>query len=107
MPHSWFQHFYVVSVLSSLFWGLQILAKGSAFETLCQSIGHNTQSKGMTTDQVVLSWSLVTIQGVRRLLETSLFVRSSESKMWFIHWLVGMAFYLALGIACWIEGAGM
>lgn len=107
VPHTWFQHFYLVSVLSSLFWGLQILAKGSAFETLCQSIEHNTQAKGMTTDQVVLSWSLVTTQGVRRLLETSLLARSSESKMWFIHWLVGIAFYLAIGIACWIEGAGM
>ena len=27
--------------------------------------------------------------------------------MWVVHWLLGMAFYLALGVACWIEGAGM
>ena len=81
--------------------------KGSALETLSQSVGHNTQAKGMTIDQVVLTWSLVTIQGVRRLLETSLLVRSSESRMWFVHWLLGIAFYLALGVACWIEGAGM
>ncbi len=60
----------------------------------------------MTVAQVVVTWSLVTIQGVRRLLETSLLVRSSESKMWFAHWLLGIAFYLALGVSCWIEGAG-
>ena len=61
----------------------------------------------MTMDQVVLAWSLVTIQGVRRLLETSLLIQSSATKMLFVHWLLGIAFYLALGVSCWIEGAGM
>ena len=107
VPHTWFQHFYIVSVSSSLFWGIQILAKGSLLETLCQSVGTSAQVEGMTIDQVVLTWSLVTIQGVRRLLETSLLGRSSVSTMWFAHWLLGIAFYLALGVACWIEGAGV
>ena len=107
VPHAWFQHFYVISVFSSIFWGIQIFAKGSALVTLCQSVGTNTQAKGMTTDQVVLTWSLVTVQGVRRLLETSLLGRSSESKMWFAHWLLGIVFYLALGVTIWIEGAGV
>lgn len=86
---------------------MQIYAKGSVLETACQMAGHNTQAEGMTVDQVVLTWSLVTIQGVRRLLETSFLTRPSESKMWFGYWLVGIAFYLALGVSCWIEGAGM
>lgn len=107
VPHTWFLHFYIVSVSSSLFWGAQILAKGSALVTLCQSVGTSTQAEGMTSDQVVLAWSLVTVQGVRRLLETSLLGRSSESKMWFAHWLLGIVFYLALGVTSWIEGAGM
>ena len=107
VPHTWFQHFYIVSVSSSLFWGIQILAKGSALVALCQSVGTGTQAKGMTIDQVVLTWSLVTIQGVRRLLETSLLSQPSVSTMWFAHWLLGIAFYLALGVACWIEGAGV
>lgn len=107
VPHKWFQHFYVVSVLSSLFWGTQILTKGSVLEFLCHSVGFSTQAKGMAVDQVTLTWSLVAIQGVRRLLETSLLVQSSRSKMWFVHWLLGIAFYLALGVSCWIEGAGM
>ena len=107
VPHAWFQHFYIVSVASSLFWGIQILAKGSVLESLCQSVGTNVQIEGMTIDQIVLTWSLVTIQGVRRLLETTLLGRSSVSKMWFAHWLLGIAFYLALGVACWIEGAGV
>lgn len=107
VPHAWFQHFYIVSVLSSFFWGVQILIKGSVMQALCHRFWSSTQAKGMAVDQVVLTWSLVTIQGVRRLLETSLLVKSSGSKMWFVHWLLGMAFYLALGVSCWIEGAGM
>lgn len=106
VPHTWFQHFYIVSVSSSLFWGIQILKKGFVLETLCQSVGPNIRAKGMTIDQVILTWTLVTVQGGRRLLETSLLVRSSESKMWFVHWLLGILFYLALGVSCWIEGAG-
>lgn len=81
--------------------------KGSLLEIICQSVGPSTQGKGMTVDQVVLCWSLVTVQGVRRLLETSFLGSSSRSKMWFIHWLLGISFYLALGVSCWIEGAGM
>ena len=107
VPHIWFQHFYIVSVSSSLFWGIQILAKGSMLKALCQSVGTSAQVDGMTVDQVVLTWSLVTIQGVRRLLETTLLGRPSVSRMWFAHWLLGIAFYLALGVACWIEGAGV
>ena len=107
VPHTWFQHFYVVSVLSSMFWGLQILVKGYLLDTLCQSVGQSNRAGGMTLDQVVITCSLVTVQGVRRLLESSFFIKSSGSKMWFVHWLLGIAFYLALGVSCWIEGAGM
>lgn len=107
VPHSWFQHFYIVSVFSSLFWGVQLIAKGSVLQALCQSVGSNTRAQSMTMDQVVLTWSLVMVQGVRRLLETSFLTKSSGSKMWFVHWLLGIAFYLALGVSCWIEGAGM
>src|SRR5438477_12459179 len=31
VPHTWFLHFYVVSVLSSLFWAHQLLTHGIAF----------------------------------------------------------------------------
>lgn len=107
VPHEWFRHFYIVSALSSLFWGVQVLARGSVLQTICRDYRPGAQVQGMTVDQVVLTWLLVTAQGVRRLLETSFLGRSSASKMWFVHWLLGIAFYLALGVACWIEGAGM
>ena len=46
-------------------------------------------------------------QGVRRLLESSTLAKPSASKMWVLHWLLGIVFYLAVGISVWIEGAGM
>ena len=61
----------------------------------------------MSADQVLLTWSLMAIQGFRRLMESITLARPSKSKMWFVHWLLGVSFYLAIGIAVWIEGAGM
>lgn len=46
------------------------------------------------------------IQGARRLYECKAFAKPSASRMWFVHWLVGLAFYLAVSVALWIEGAG-
>lgn len=61
----------------------------------------------MSVDQVMLCWVLMMIQGARRLQECFVFSKPSSSDMWFVHWLLGIAFYLAAGIAIWIEGAGM
>lgn len=59
----------------------------------------------MSIDQIALAWALMTVQGIRRLLESIVFCKASASKMWFAHWLLGVTFYLAFGIAVWIEGA--
>ena len=103
VPHGLFLHFYVASVLSSAFWGVQILTKGAAFHRISQYSGVDP-GRSMSIDQVILTWSLMLIQGIRRLSESILFARSSASKMWFIHWLLGIAFYVSFGIALWIEG---
>ncbi|KAK0509934.1 hypothetical protein JMJ35_007328 [Cladonia borealis] len=106
VPHSYFQHFYIISVLSSLFWGVQFISKGRALEFISQNAPHADPSRSMSIDQIALTWSLMSVQGVRRLLESSLLAKSSTSKMWFVHWLLGIAFYLAVGVSVWIEGAG-
>ena len=59
----------------------------------------------MTVDQVALAWSLMTIQGIRRLLESVFLIKASTSKMWFVHWLLGIGFYLSFSVTLWIEGA--
>lgn len=106
VPHSYFQHFYIVSVVSSLFWGLQFISEGPALKFISRNAPHADPSRSMSIDQTALTWSLMSIQGVRRLLESSLLTKPSTSKMWFVHWLLGIAFYLTVGISIWIEGAG-
>lgn len=102
--HGFFLHFYVVSVLSSVFWAFQLLSKGFAFQLVSGHVRSTNASSSMTVDQVALTWGLMTVQGIRRLYESSTLGESSTSKMWFTYWLLGMTFYLAFGVALWIEG---
>jgi len=106
VPHGSFAHFYVVSVLSSLFWGFQIVTRGNLLKTVCHAQVDGSKSS-MSMDQITLAWLLLIIQGLRRLLESYFVTKHSASTMWFVHWYLGVAFYLAMGVAIWIEGAGM
>lgn len=102
VPHSWFAHYYVVSVLSSCFWGYQIYTQGSVFRFLA-SYSHQA-STTMTANQVVLAWILMLVQGIRRLYESFTLTKPSQSKMWVGLWLIGMGYYIFIGVAVWIEG---
>ncbi|CAK3883555.1 related to 3-oxo-5-alpha-steroid 4-dehydrogenase [Lecanosticta acicola] len=100
--HSWFTSFYAVSVSASLYWATELLAKGPTFRALAQRVPSTNHS--MTYTQVTVVWAMMLVQGSRRLYECLLIARPSQSKMWFGHWLLGIAFYLATSIAIWIEG---
>lgn len=106
VPHSWFIHFYLVSVTSSVFWGIQILTQGSLLKALGGTVETSSVRSTMSVDQVMLVWTLMGIQGIRRLLESFTSTKST-SKMFFAHWVLGIVFYLAMGVATWIEGIGM
>ena len=108
VPHGSFEHFYALSLLSSLLWGSQLLSHGSLLRTLCQAAKlENGANEYMSIDQILLSWSLLLLQGIRRLSESYLITNFSASRMWFVQWYLGMVFYVAIGVAAWIEGAGM
>ncbi|KAL8737367.1 MAG: hypothetical protein Q9181_001742 [Wetmoreana brouardii] len=102
VPHGWFLHFYVVSVACSVFWGFQIVFKTPLLVKLCDSAGWGGT---MSLDQIALTWSLMAAQGVRRLMESTTLGKASASKMWIVHWMLGIAFYAAMSIAVWIDGA--
>ena len=111
VPHAWFLHFYILAILSSLFWGIQITTQGQVLRSLA---GNNGKSKTtnekdieltMSANQIVLVWILMTIQGTRRLLECLTPSKPSSSKMGTSLYLVGMLFYGFEGVAIWIEGA--
>jgi 3-oxo-5-alpha-steroid 4-dehydrogenase 3 len=85
VPHNYFTHFYMTSVLSSLFWGWRLRV---------------WEAQG----QLQVVWMLMLLQGVRRLLESDAYTSTSKSTMWFVHWLLGIAFYTAMNMSIWIEG---
>ncbi len=105
VPHSWFTHFYWVSVMSSLFWGYQIITNGDTVQLL---VAHSPSrdAPGMSMDQVRLAWCLMLIQGSRRLYECLIVMNPSKSSMSVSMWMLGMAYYLVTGVAVWCEGTG-
>lgn len=103
VPHSWFTSFYVMSVLSSLYWASEVLLKGPAFKAVVQNVPQGDNS--MTFQQVLVTWLLMFAQGSRRLYECLAITSPSKSKMWFGHWALGVLFYLGTGLAVWVEGA--
>jgi len=103
VPHTWFTHYYVVSVSSSIFWAFQIYSHGRIFEFLAS---YSQPNHSMTVNQVFLAWLFMTFQGTRRLYESLTLTKPSQSKMWVGLWLIGMAYYIFIGLSVWIEGAG-
>jgi len=57
----------------------------------------------MMMDQVILTWVMMTLQGVRRLYESVVFAGSSLSTMWVAHWIMGLLFYATMSVAVWVE----
>ncbi|KAJ5764211.1 hypothetical protein N7533_002892 [Penicillium manginii] len=105
VPHSYFTQFYIASVVSSVFWAVQLLCRGSLFEAIASRVGEEHRVQTMSLSQVLVCWILLAMQGSRRLWESSSFAKPSTSKMWFVHWILGLGFYLAAGVAIWIEGS--
>ncbi|KAG7451034.1 protein DFG10 [Guyanagaster necrorhizus] len=104
VPHRYFTHFYVVSVSSSAFWAQQILRNGRLFSAVAALAPKIDLSKAMTKEQILLTWALMSTQGCRRLYESICLAKPSTAKMWFVHWLLGWAFYSGMGLAVWVEG---
>lgn len=104
LPHSWFIHFYVVSVSSSIFWAAQYACDGSILNFIAEyQVARSSAS--MTMNQVILVWFLMGMQGVRRMYECLFIIRPSSSEMWIVHWLLGNAYYLGINASVWIEGS--
>ncbi|KAJ5408675.1 hypothetical protein N7509_002558 [Penicillium cosmopolitanum] len=82
-----------------------LLCRGTLFEAIASRVNEEHRVQTMSLTQVLVCWILLAMQGSRRLWESTSFAKPSTSKMWFVHWLLGLAFYLAAGIAIWIEGS--
>ncbi|KAI1623453.1 3-oxo-5alpha-steroid 4-dehydrogenase [Exophiala viscosa] len=85
VPHSWFIHFYIVSVTASTM-------------GLCFFYPSNSIDRPDTT---TICGTLMLVQGIRRLLECFFLTKPSQSRMWIGHYAIGVAFYIATNIAIW------
>lgn len=102
IPHSWFKHFYIVSIVSSMVWLQQLHTRGPVLQSVISTTSRDRPS--MSFNQLVLCWTLLAIQGSRRLYESITFAKPSRSQMWVGHYLMGLLYYMAMGVAIWIEG---
>lgn len=105
VPHSWFIHFYVLSVLSSIFWALEFVTQGPVLNAVARAQAQHATAS-MTVNQVFLAWLLMLLQGARRLYEYFTIIKPSASRMWVVHWLLGTSYYFCMGISVWVEGSG-
>jgi len=104
VPHTWFIHYYMISVACSIFWAYQITTQGSVFQFLVHQARRHGGYGRMTINQVLLAWSFMMLQGSRRLYECVTLTKPSQSKMWAGLWLIGIAYYVAMSLSVWIEG---
>lgn len=109
VPHSWFAAFYIVSVACSLFWAVQYLTDGSILRFIASNQAlslSGADEAGVTFEQLAAAWTMMLLQGGRRIYEHAAVMRpSSKSTMWFVHWLLGLSFYILTNVAIWVEGS--
>jgi 3-oxo-5-alpha-steroid 4-dehydrogenase 3 len=103
VPHTWFTHFYMVSVASSAFWAYQLAADGVVFRLLASRYASDGQG-GMTMNLIFITWALMAFQGSRRVYESLRLLKPSTAQMPLASYALGIAFYLAVGVAVWAEG---
>jgi 3-oxo-5-alpha-steroid 4-dehydrogenase 3 len=104
VPHSWFLHFYIVSVTLSGFWMWQYLTKGHVLRSIV-TWQDRDGGPSMSLEQVFVAWLLMALQGSRRLYESLFVFKPGSSPMWFIHWALGLSYYIAMSLAVWVEGS--
>ncbi|KAI1346572.1 hypothetical protein F5Y01DRAFT_19248 [Xylaria sp. FL0043] len=106
VPHSWFIHFYMLSLSCTIFWAVQFVTHGNVMELIVKNQLSKSTSSSMALGQVILVWFFMGLQGARRLYEYLAVLRPSFSRMWIIHWFLGNAFYLCTSVSIWVEGSG-
>lgn len=83
-----------------------MFTQGSYLKAIDEFTRSRDGRNGMSSDQTILAWALIGTQGIRRLLESMTTRKQSKSTMFIAHWFLGIFFYLAMGVAVWVEGIG-
>lgn len=109
VPHSWFWHYYLVSVAWSVLWAWQYLSGGAAMGTLARAQARaeaGSDAARTPMGRVFLAWSMLALQGARRAYECFWVCRPGRTPMLSAHWIMGLAFYTVMSTAVWVHGSG-
>lgn len=106
VPHSWFLHFYILSVSLSAFWGWQYVTRGAVLRDIASAQVAAGNTPSMDISQVYVAWALMALQGTRRLHESLFVTKSGSSPMSSLHWLLGLLYYASMSVSVWVEGSG-
>ncbi|TLS26913.1 hypothetical protein PpBr36_05220 [Pyricularia pennisetigena] len=107
IPHSWFAAFYATSLAGSAFWAYQFAFQGEILRLVASTqVANGSEANGQSLVAVKVAWALMAVQGARRLFEQLFVLESSTSKMWIVHWALGLSFYIFMSVAVWIQGSG-
>ncbi|KAK5063149.1 hypothetical protein LTR84_005225 [Exophiala bonariae] len=87
VPHTWFTHFYILSVL-------------------CSSLQFHHQIRIHMSQRARVASFCLLLQSSRRLVECLTYNRKSKSRMWIGHYFIGIAFYLFTNITLLLDGVG-
>lgn len=98
VPHSYFSHFYIASTVCSAAW-VGLHSQDFEYVLYDSDFTNITGWQGRS----LLGLLLMQTQGLRRLYESVVVAKSSRSRMWIGHYLVGLAFYLVTNFAIWCE----
>ena len=108
VPHAWFAWFYTLSLVCSAFWLGQFLNNGRLLHIMATA--QSTASPGrpsVTLAQTALAWTMMVLQAGRRAYEDAAIMKpSTKSTMWVVHLVLGLGFYVGMGVAVWVEGSG-
>ncbi|KAF2403647.1 putative 3-oxo-5-alpha-steroid 4-dehydrogenase [Trichodelitschia bisporula] len=102
VPHAWFTHFYLFSLVNSGFWLWQLYTEGAAIRFIAAYVALPPAS-AMYKEQALLAELLILFTSLRRIYECMVLAKPSTSRMWCLHWILGMAFYAILPVAIWLE----
>lgn len=106
VSHALFFTFYATYLISAVFWAVQYLQNGTLLHDWAFRQATSASPSSMASGQITIAWFLMILQATRRLWECYFVMKPSKSTMWFVHWVLGLAYYWGVSVAIWIEGSG-
>ncbi|KAK0722384.1 hypothetical protein B0T26DRAFT_640833 [Lasiosphaeria miniovina] len=105
VPHSWFVAFYMASLGCSLFWLVQYLTQGRLLDHIAARQVAAESRPPAALGQVAVAWVIMFLQASRRVFEHATIIKPSKSTIWFVHWVLGLCFYLCISVSIWVDGS--